>query len=220
VTDLAGLVELTASFIGRERADQEFPGIRKGQPLDRRSAKRAQDLIARVVGTSSARALVTSALAGGTMSLPEVTRLLDEGGQSLRFSRQLLAATFENIDAGISVVDADMHVIAWNSRYLELFDYPPGMVRTGVPVAELIRHNAQRGDFGAGDVEFHVAKRLGHLRRGLEHSFERLRKDGRVIKTVGGPMPGGGYVMSFTDISEDARVREELRRTRTSWRAG
>lgn len=214
VTDLAGLVELTASFIGRERADQEFPGIRKGQPLDRRSAKRAQDLIARVVGTSSARALVTSALAGGTMSLPEVTRLLDEGGQSLRFSRQLLAATFENIDAGISVVDADMHVIAWNSRYLELFDYPPGMVRTGVPVAELIRHNAQRGDFGAGDVEFHVEKRLGHLRRGLEHSFERLRKDGRVIKTVGGPMPGGGYVMSFTDISEDARVREELRRTR------
>lgn len=214
VTDLAGLVELTASFIGRERADLEFPGVRKGQPLDRRSAKRAQDLIARVVGTSSARALVTSALAGGTMSLPEVTRLLDEGGQSLRFSRQLLAATFENIDSGISVVDADMNLIAWNSRYLELFDYPPGMVRTGMPIADLILHNAQRGDFGPGEAEFHVEKRLGHLRRGLEHSFERRRNDGRVIKTVGGPMPGGGYVMSFTDISEDARVREELRSTR------
>lgn len=213
VTELAGLVDLTASFIGRERADQEFPHVPKGQAVDRRSAKRAQDLIARVVGAASARMLVTSALAGGTMSLPEVTRLLDEGGQSLRFSRQLLAATFENIDAGISVVDAELNLVAWNSHYLELFDYPPGLVRVGAPVADLIRHNALHGDFGPGDIEFHVEKRLGHLRRKLEHSFERRRNDGRVIKTVGGPMPGGGYVMSFTDITEEARVREELRRT-------
>ncbi|MFM5954231.1 MAG: PAS-domain containing protein, partial [Novosphingobium sp.] len=213
VTDLAGLVDLTASFVGRERAELELPGSTRGQPIDRRSAKRAQDLIARVVGTSSARALVTSALAGGTMTLDAVTRLLDEGGQSLRFSRQLLAATFENIDAGISVVDAEMNLVAWNTRYLELFDYPAGMLRAGVPVADLIRHNAQRGDFGPGEAEFHVRKRLDHLRRGLEHSFERRRNDGRVIKTVGGPMPGGGYVMSFTDITEEARVREELERT-------
>lgn len=213
VADLAELADLTASFVGRDRVAAELPKARKGVPIDRGSAKKARDLIASVVGSSSARALVTSALAGGTMSLAEVTRVLDEGGQSLRFSRQLLAATFENIDAGISVVDRGLNLIAWNTRYLELFDYPAGMVRAGVPVAELIRHNARRGDFGPGDIEFHVQKRLGHLRRGLEHSFERRRKDGRVIKTVGGPMPDGGYVMSFTDISEEARVRDELERT-------
>ncbi|WP_374529178.1 PAS-domain containing protein [Novosphingobium sp.] len=213
VTDLGDLADLTASFVGRERVQAELPLARKGQPIDRRSAKRAQELIASVVGTSSARALVTSALAGGTMSLPEVTRLLDEGGQSLRFSRQLLAATFENVDAGISVVDAEMNLVAWNTRYLEIFNYPPGLVRVGTPVADLIRHNALRGDFGPGDTEFHVAKRLGHMRRGQEHSFERKRNDGRVIKTVGGPMPGGGYVMSFTDITAEAGMREELRRT-------
>lgn len=213
VSDLPSLVDLTASFIGRERAEIEFPNAAPGKPVDRNSARRAQDLIARVVGASSARALVASALAGGTMSLPEVTRLLDEGGQSLRFSRQLLASTFENIDAGISVVDAELNLVAWNTRYLDLFDYPAGLVKVGVSVAELIRHNARRGDFGDGDVEFHVEKRLSHLRRGLEHSFERRRSDGRVLKTVGGPMPGGGYVMSFSDITEEARVREELRRT-------
>ncbi len=213
LADLSELAELTASFVGQEKVDQAFPGPRKGLAIDRRSAKKARDLIASVVGTSSARALVASALAGGTMNLSDVTRLLDEGGQSLRFSRQLLAATFENVDAGISVVDADMNLIAWNSRYLDVFDYPPRLVRVGVPVADLIRHNALRGDFGPGDVEYHVQKRLGHMRRGLEHSFERRRNDGRVIKTVGGPMPGGGYVMSFTDITSEARVREELERT-------
>jgi PAS domain S-box-containing protein len=213
IRNLAELVELTGSFIGREQAERAFPLARPDQAIDRQAAQRARELIGQVVGASSARTLVASALAGGQFSLQDVARLLDEGGQSLRFSRQLLASTFENVDAGISVVDADLNLVAWNSRYLDIFGYPPGMVREGVPVADLIRYNARHGDFGPGDVEYHVAKRLDHLRRGQEHSFERQRKDGRVVKTVGGPMPGGGYVMSFTDITEEARVREELRRT-------
>lgn len=213
VSDLAELKQLTASFVGEQRAEAEFPGSVPGLPIDARSATRAQQLIAGVVGASSARALVASALAGGQMSLSDVTRLLDDGGQSLRFSRQLLAATLENIEAGISVIDAELNLQAWNSRYLELFPYPPGMVRVGAPIAELIRHNAQRGDFGPGDIEPHIAKRLSYLRAGLPHSFERVRRDGRVIKTVGGPMPGGGYVMSFTDITAEAQARDDLRRT-------
>ncbi|MDE2621185.1 MAG: PAS-domain containing protein, partial [Sphingomonadales bacterium] len=213
VTDLGGLVQLTASFVGAERAAQEFPEAQPGRPVDRRAARRAQKLIAGVVGASSARALVASALAGGQMSLGDVTRLLDERGQSLRFSRSLLAATLENIEAGISVIDADLNLQAWNSRYEDLFAYPPGLIRVGVPVADLIRHNAKAGDFGPGDVEYHVAKRLEHMRRGQPHSFERRRRDGRVFKTVGGPMPGGGYVMSFSDITDEARVRSELERT-------
>ncbi|MDZ7895991.1 MAG: PAS-domain containing protein [Sphingobium sp.] len=62
-------------------------------------------------------------------------------------------------------------------------------------------------------MEFHVEKRLGHMRRGMIHSFERQRTDGRVIKTIGGPMPGGGYVTSFIDVTEEARIRDELERT-------
>lgn len=213
INDVMDLARLTASFIGEERTAREFPGARPGVPIDRSSAQRAQELIAEVVGASSARALIASTLADGQMKLADVTRLLDAGGQSLRFSRQLLAATFENIDSAISVVDADMNVVAWNSQYLDMFGYPAGLVRVGVPIADLIRHNAGLGDFGSDDVEFNIEKRLGHMRRGLPHSFERRRSDGRVIKTVGGPMPGGGYVTSFTDITEEARTRDALEST-------
>ncbi len=227
VSNVGDLAQLVASFVGEERVAREFPPEGRQRAIGRNAAHRAQELISSVVGASPARALVASALADGQMSLGEVARLLDEGGQALRFSRQLLAATFDNIDSGICVVDAELNLVAWNSRYLEIFDYPPGMVRVGAPVAELIRHNARRGDFGPDatpdEIEHHVAKRLEHLRRGAEHSFERHRRDGRVIKTVGGPMPrgkgagggtaGGGYVMSFTDITGEAAAREELRRT-------
>jgi PAS domain S-box-containing protein len=213
VDDLGELARLVAGFVGEARAAAEFPPALRSGPVDRAAIRRARALVATVVGASSARALVASALAGGQMSVADVTRLLDEGGQSLRFSRQLLAATFENIDAGVCVIDAEQAVVAWNGRYEELFGYPPGMVRLGVPVAELIRQNAVRGDFGPGDPEAHVAARLGYVRNGLPHSFERRRPDGRVLKTTGGPMPGGGYVMSFVDITAEANVRAELERT-------
>lgn len=213
ISDLRDLARLTASFVGTERAQAEFPEAGPGVPITRAAAQRARDLIARVVGASSARALVASALAGSQMSLADVTRLLGERGQSLRFSRDLLAATFENVDAGISVVDAEMNLVAWNSQYLDIFGYPPGLVRVGTPIAELIRYNARLGDFGSEDIDHHIEKRLGHMRHGQAHSFERKRKDGRVIKTVGGPMPGGGYVTSFTDITQEAQMRDELERT-------
>ncbi len=213
VTNRGELEEFVASFIGEERALREFPATEHDLGVDRSAAHRAQALIAQVVGASSARTLVASALASGQMAIADVTRLLDEGGQSLRFSRQLLAATFENIDAGVSVVDAELNLIAWNSRYEDILAYPPGLLYAGMPIEVLIRHNALRGDFGTDDPEASVARRLAHLRARQSHSFERRREDGRVIKTVGGPMPGGGYVMSFTDVTEEVRVRDELERT-------
>jgi signal transduction histidine kinase/Na+/proline symporter/CheY-like chemotaxis protein len=213
VTDIGSLARLVAGFVGEDRASAEFPPARRGQPVDRRTAQRARALIATVVGASSARTLVASALAGGRMDLADVTRLLDEGGQSLRFSRQLLTATFENVDAGICVVDSEQHLVAWNSRYEEIFAFPPGLIRPGLPVDVPIRYNAERGDFGPGTVEQHVAVRLAQMRAGRAVSFERHRPDGRVIKTVGGPMPGGGYVMSFTDMTAEAETRAELQRT-------
>ncbi|MDE1916039.1 MAG: PAS-domain containing protein [Sphingomonadales bacterium] len=213
ISDLGQLRDLVASFVGQDKAAAEFPEAQRGAPIDNRAAQRARALIGAVVGTSAARALVASALAGGRMTLAQVTRLLDERGHALGFSRQVLTATFENIEAGISVVDADLNLVAWNSRYEALFNYPPGMVYVGMPVVDLMRYNAMRGEMGEGDPEEMVARRLAYLRRGLPHSIERHRRDGTVIKISGGPMPGGGYVMSYTDITSEAMVRAELRQT-------
>lgn len=208
------LAQLVARFIGDGETESAFPPALHHAPVDRIAARRAQDLIGQVVGPSSARALVASALAGGRMGLDDVTRLLDDGGQSLRFSRALLAASFENLPSGISVVDAELNLVAWNSRYIDLFGYPPGLVRAGVPVAQLIRFNLVRsGDYAATDIAAQVERRLDRLRLRQPYASERVNRDGRVIKSVGGPMPGGGYLTSFTDVTEESRTRDALRAT-------
>jgi len=215
VYSLGQLTALTARFAGPEAVAEAFGRIDAAAAIDRVAARRAERLIAGVVGAPSAHAIVTSALSGTSISVDEVARLLDRSGQSLQFSRGLLAATLENIDPGVSVVDQNLRLVAWNTRYLELFSYPEDMIRVGAPVADLIRFNAERGECGPGEVEAHVAKRLDYMRRGTNHAFQRRRNDGLVIRTVGGPMPGGGYVMCFMDVTGEADALAALETARS-----
>jgi Na+/proline symporter/signal transduction histidine kinase/ActR/RegA family two-component response regulator len=214
VSNIRELKAVVARFVGPESVADAFAGLSDEMRIDRANTRKAERLIAGVVGLPSARAFLRSALYGSNLTHDEVARILDDTGQSLRFSKGLLAATLENIDPGVSVVDRDLNIVAWNSRYLEMFEYPADKVKVGAPVADLIRYNAERGECGPGEVEAHVEKRLGHMRNGLAHSFERIRPDGRVLKTVGGPMPSGGYVMCFTDVTAEAQALAALERAR------
>ncbi len=212
---IGDLMDMAARFAGTEEVKAAFgAGRNRAAPIGRADARLAERLIAGVIGGPSARAIMASALSGARLGVAEVARLLDQSGQSLQFSKGLLAATLENIDPGVSVIDHNQRLIAWNSRYLDLFGYPPDLVYVGALISELIRYNAERGECGPGEVDAHVEKRLDHMRRGAVHSFERVRPDGRVVKTVGGPMPGGGYVMCFTDITTEAEARAGLERAR------
>lgn len=167
--------------------------------------------LAGALGSASARMVLTSALRGAGLQFSEAVTLFDEASQKLRFNRELLEAMMENMPQGISVVDADMRLVAWNRRYVELLDHPPELMRAGRPIADLMRYNAARGWYGSGDAEVHVAKRLAHMRAGSTHLSERRRSDGRVIEVRGQPLPDGGYISTFNDVTTYKHVEDELR---------
>ncbi|WP_129781360.1 PAS domain-containing hybrid sensor histidine kinase/response regulator [Peristeroidobacter soli] len=167
--------------------------------------------LAGALGAASARMVLTSALRGAGLQFSEVVTLFDEASQKLRFNREMLEAMMENMPQGISVVDAEMRLVAWNRRYVELLDYPPELMRAGRPIADLMRYNAARGWYGPGDAETHVEKRLAHMRAGSPHLSERRRGDGRVIEVRGQPLPDGGYVSTFNDVTTYKHVEDELR---------
>lgn len=182
-------------------------------PTDRAWAQFTERLLAAAIGASSARLVMTSALKGSGMDVAEVVAVLDEAGEDLRFDRAILSATLDNLDQGVSVVDRDMRLVSWNLRYKDLYDYPEGMLYVGRPVADLIRYNAERGELGGGnpDIEAEVAKRIEYMRAGSPYVFERLRSTGQVVEMRGQPLPGGGYVTSYSDVTEYKRVERELR---------
>lgn len=215
VKDLAGLAQLVEKFIGPEPVTHSFgPKSERDRTFTGAEARTAERLIASVVGAPSARAIMAAALSGASLSVGAVTRLLDESAHSLQFSKGLLAATLENIDPGVSVIDQHQNLVAWNGRYLELFNYPAGMVRVGLPIGNLIRYNMERLGVSSAQIEEQVARRIAYMRGGNPHSFQRELPDGRVLKTVGGPMPDGGYVMCYTDVSSEANALKALEHAR------
>jgi PAS domain-containing protein len=112
-------------------AQNGAPPPKPAESADRGLLQHFERVLAGSIGASSARVVLTHALKRKGLSLDEVAELLDETSQELRFSRQLLQATMENVTQGISVVDAEMRIVAWNRRYLELVGYPDGMVYVG-----------------------------------------------------------------------------------------
>ncbi len=167
--------------------------------------------LAGALGAASARMVLTSALRGAGLQFSEVVTLFDEASRKLRFNREMLEAMMENMPQGISVVDAEMRLVAWNRRYVELLDYPAELMSAGRPIADLMRYNAARGWYGPGDPETHVEKRLAHMRAGSTHLSERRRKDGRVIEVRGQPLPDGGYLSTFNDVTTYKHAEAELR---------
>src|SRR5574337_266411 len=215
VADLHTIAERIVGVRGSARSFEDYARHR-GQPLlpgeaaDHALIQHTERLLASAVGAANARRILIGALSGSGLGLAESMALLDEASQELRFNRELLSTTLENVSQGISVVDADMRLVAWNRRYLELFDYPDGMVRVGVPVSELIRRNAELGECGPGEVDDHVAKRIDHMRAGSSHSFQRVRPDGTVIEMRGRALPGGGYVTTYTDVTAYKHAEQAL----------
>lgn len=197
------------------RAFNEY-GQRHGVTLsptdsaDRPLIQFTERLLASAVGAASARRILMGALSGTGLDIAEAMALMDEASQELRFNRELLSTTLENVSQGISVVDGEMRLVAWNRRYLELFDYPEGMVYVGLPVADLIRWNAEHGECGPGEVDEHVAKRIRYMRAGSPHVFQRVRPDGTVIEMRGRALPGGGFVTTFTDVTAYKSVEQAL----------
>ena len=215
--DRARLRQLLARFVGEDAAERALAPMAedKEEQRPRASAEHYRDavekILAGIVGSTSARRLVRQQ--GET----EVTaQQLEQASDIYQFGRGLLQSSIDNIDQGISVVDANLNLVAWNRRYLELFHYPAEMIYVGRPVAELVRYNASRGECGPGVVEDHVQKRVEHLRNGTAYRVQRNRTDGTVLEIRGNPLPGGGFVTTYTDVSDYQRALAELTDIRNS----
>lgn len=169
-----------------------------------------------VIGGASARLILDVAKNEQRQPLEQVAELVDEATQVLKFNRDLLQSTIENIQQGISVVDSELRLVAWNQGYKCMFCYPEAALYIGRPVADIIRFNAERGLFSGEDINTEIEKRLAYLKQGSAYKYQRSHNDGRVFEMQGNPLPGGGFVTTYTDISEFVKQQKALKEANVS----
>jgi signal transduction histidine kinase len=131
--------------------------------------------------------------------------------QELEKSLAVLRNAVGNISQGISMIGADLRLVVCNSRFLELLELPDSLGIPGTRFEAFMRFNAERGEYGPGDADQQVRARVAQAQRFEAHAYERERPDGTIIEVVGKPLPDGGFVTTYTDITERKRNEMALR---------
>ena len=139
----------------------------------------------------------------------ENARLLNE----VRQRQEELRITFENMGDGVAMFAEHQRLVAWNSKFQEIFDLPESLLEEHRTYEEHLRFLAERGDFGAGvdsadQIRYLVAS------TGQPYAYERTRPDGRIIEIRRNPVPDGGFVLIFSDITERKRSEAQIRDAR------
>ncbi|MCE6952057.1 PAS-domain containing protein [Cereibacter sphaeroides] len=132
----------------------------------------------------------------------------------------LTRAGLNLIQQGLSIYDSSLKLAVWNRRFREMFDLPERLASEGADFAETIRYLVERGEYGpVDDPETAVRSRVAAAQTFQPHYMERERPSGRWISVEGAPLPQGGWVTVYTDITE-IKLQESLLRARSEVLSG
>lgn len=207
-----------ARYLGEQRTERSFArharergeAIRSHAEADIRALRFAEQLLASAIGASSSRLVMTLMLRRHQTSSREAMKLLDQASSAIQYNRDLLQTALDQVRQGISVFDRDLNLICWNRQFRDLLGLPADFGQVGTSLHTILRHNAERGAFGKGSPSAQVAQRIERLVVDMSTFTETLHPSGLVLEVRTNPMPDGGIVTTYTDITDRERAAAEL----------
>lgn len=206
------LKDTIGRYLGVERTERSFETLHKSmgtklsgnEPASMDVVRFSEQLLASAVGSSSARLILSLLLKRNDGSSRDAYRLLDDATEALQHNRDLLQTAFDQVEQGITVFDANFRLTSWNRQFRALFALPDEMGQVGVSVDQILRLLAERGEI---EPVTHAAALDRLTKFGSAWSME-LKKSRRIVEIRSNPMPDGGVVVTYADIT--GRVEADL----------
>ncbi len=210
------LKDTISRYLGAERTERSFAtfeathGIRLngGEHAGMALVRFSEQLLASAVGSSSSRLILSLLFQRSDRSPRDALRLLDDASIALQHNRDLLQTALDQMEEGVTVFDRDFQLICWNRQFRILFNLPDEMGQVGVPLDRFVNLLAARGELAA-DAQTITLNRFTDF--GVPWEI-RLIKSERIIELRTNPMPDGGIVATYTDITPRVEADMALKR--------
>lgn len=216
-TTVGDLRDTVARYLGGQRTDRSFEAFwaergstpKESDPIDQSMLRFSEQLLASAIGSSSSHLVHSLLLKRFEDASPANRKLLDQATEALRYNRDVLQTALDQIDQGIAVFDSEFHLAFWNRRFRRILDLPQSVGRAGVPLTEITRQLAAvQGLESQGISGTRLADRILDAN---EPWLLALAVSERIVEIRTAPMPDGGIVVTWSDITDRILVAEALR---------
>ena len=211
------LKETVARYLGSERTHRAFsdywassgkapaPNMR----IDSELLSFSEQLLASAIGTSSSRLVHTLLLKRHDRNSPADMQLLNEASLALQFNTGVLQSALDQLDQGITVLDNEFRLASWNTQFRKLLNLPSSIGKAGTPLSAIMEKIVQNNGLSGGlSTSEELARRLIDEN---ESWFLDLPNGDKVLEISTAPIPGGGVVITWHDITESLRAAEALK---------
>ena len=210
-----------AQYLGPDRARHSFEAFAASRnvvltpsaPADFELLQHAEHLIASSIGAASSRMVMSLLLRKRTVSARAALKLLDDSHAALHFNREILQTALNHVRQGIAVFDADLQLICSNRQFGDILGLAPHLVQIGIPLREILEYMTAITPSETGDRDLLVESRLNAYTAEGEPYLERLPDRHMVIEVRSNRMPGGGLVITFSDVTPSFEAAEALERS-------
>jgi adenylate cyclase len=136
-------------------------------------------------------------------------KLVDERTGELQQREGVLRVTFDNMTHGVIMFDAQLRLASCNRQLAQMLDLPDSFFAQKPSFADFIRYLAERGEYGSANIDAEIQRFIADVNR--HYSFERTRPNGTVLEIRHNPLPEGGIVIIYSDITERKSNEEALK---------
>jgi signal transduction histidine kinase len=213
-----------ARYLGEERTRTSLDSyaLTRGISIDPKAEadfqllRYAEHLLASAIGAASSRLVLSLLLRKRTVSTKAALKLLDDANAAIHYNREILQTALDHVRQGIAVFDKELHLMCWNRQFGEILALPPQLTRVGTGLDHILRFHAEHSASDSDAAESLVRERLTRYVASSEPFLERFAERDLVMEVRANPMPDGGIVTTFTDITPSVKAAEELERANES----
>jgi Na+/proline symporter/CheY-like chemotaxis protein len=218
------LTTTVARYLGEERTRGSFDsyGLTRGINVDPKAEadfellRYAEHLLASAIGAASSRLVLSLLLRKRTVSTKAALKLLDDANAAIHYNREILQTALDHVRQGIAVFDKNLSLVCWNRQFGEILALPPQLTRVGTGLDHILRFHAERSTTDRDEADALVRERLARYVASSERFLQRFAERDLIMEVRANPMPDGGIVTTFTDITPSVKAAEELERANES----